>query len=855
MLRKNLFICPFKLRYNRETFFYIRIMKRFTVLLLFCVIYITSTAQPPQTLTSGQILQAIKKLKVLGSVLYIAAHPDDENTRLITYLANEKLYRTGYLSLTRGDGGQNLVGDEQGVELGLIRTQELLAARRIDGGEQFFSSAYDFGYSKNPDETFAFWDKEKILSDVVWVIRNFKPDVIITRFPATGEGGHGHHTASAILANEAFVAAADSNRFRDQLKYVEPWQAKRILWNTFNFGGNNTTSDTQFKIDVGGFNPLLGKGYGEIAAWSRSQHKSQGFGSGAVRGASFEYFKATGGNAPQQQLLDDVNTGWGRLGKPANKIAEAIAAIEQRFDAANPAGSVGKLVELYKMMDKLPKSYWQQKKMKELEQIIVQSSGLYFEVNSPQQFAVQTDSLKLNVIVNNRMGANIMLQKIDINNIEKPFNILLEKNKNVNYTATLPVTVQQQITQPFWLQQPMDAGRFHINDQKLVGVADVEAPYTAKAFFTIDGLNIMQEQPVRYRFVDPVKGELYQPLYVVPPATVTTSPGLIIFKRSQQQDARNVNVSVNANTDLQGNLKTAIAGITADNAKEESLTLPAGSKVSYPFKVSHPSTNNIVYNASAYANLLHQKDTQAYYLALASINYDHIPSIKYFYPDFIKVLNIDLKTAGKTVGYIAGAGDKVAEILQEMGYNVTLLDQNTVVNTNLAAFDAIITGVRAYNTNNWMNSVYDKLMNYVKDGGNLIVQYNTSSNIGPLKAKIGPYNFNITRNRITDETAQVKLLDSLHSVFNFPNKISEKDFNGWIQERSIYHAGNWDSGLVPLISMADPGEKSDDGSLVIGKFGKGYFTYTGLVFFRQLPAAVPGAIRLMANLIALNAKK
>src|ERR1044072_4854940 len=265
-------------------------------------------AQPSPQLNAAAIKLQMKKLDTLGSVLYMAAHPDDENTRLLSYLAKEKLYRTGYLSLTRGDGGQNLVGNEQGELLGLIRTQELLAARRIDGAEQFFSRAQDFGFSKNPQETFTIWDKDKILGDAVWVIRNFQPDVIICRFPADSRAGHGHHTASAMVAAEAFEAAADPKRYPEQLKYVKPWQAKRLLWNTYSFGNINTTAPDQYKIDVGAYNVLLGRGYGEIAAESRSQHKSQGFGVAATRGSALEYFTTIKGETPVNSLLDGVNT-------------------------------------------------------------------------------------------------------------------------------------------------------------------------------------------------------------------------------------------------------------------------------------------------------------------------------------------------------------------------------------------------------------------------------------------------------------------------------------------------------------------------------------------------------------------
>src|SRR5258706_15572620 len=309
-------------------------------LLSVCALFLVpcSFSQAPQSWTSAEMYQALRKLNVLGSVLYMAAHPDDENTRLIAWLSKDKLYRTGYLSLTRGDGGQNLIGDEQGIELGLIRTQELLAARRVDGGEQFFTRALDFGYSKSPEETFTKWDREKILSDAVWVIRNFQPDVIITRFPTTGEGGHGHHTASAILANEAFTAAADPNRFPEQLKYVQVWQAKRILWNTFNFGGTNTQSNDQFHFDVGGYNPLLGKSYGEIAALSRSNHKSQGFGAAATRGESIEYFKNTGGSSPTNDLMDGIDLSWKRIagGEAIEKMVDDLSA---SFDFLHPEKS------------------------------------------------------------------------------------------------------------------------------------------------------------------------------------------------------------------------------------------------------------------------------------------------------------------------------------------------------------------------------------------------------------------------------------------------------------------------------------------------------------------------------------
>jgi LmbE family N-acetylglucosaminyl deacetylase len=800
--------------------------------------------------TASQIVQRIEKLKVLGSVLYVAAHPDDENTRLITYLANDRLYRTGYLSLTRGDGGQNLIGDEQGIELGLIRTQELLAARRIDGGEQFFSRAYDFGFSKNPEETFQKWNREKVLSDVVWMIRKFQPDVIITRFPVTGEGGHGHHTASAILANEAFKAAADPNQFKEQLQYVKPWQAKRILWNTFNFGGTNTTDPSQFNINVGGYNSLLGKSYGEIAAESRSQHKSQGFGSAATRGDSYEYFRTTGGEAPKKDLFDGVDISWNRVGKNGQAIEKMIAAIESKFDITAPEKSVADLVALYKLLGKSGNGYWIEKKKAEVQQLIALCSGLFIDAYSNQAFAVQTESVTINTVLNNRLGADATVKSITVagaaNNINKP----LEKNKNVSFDTKVEVSLQKEITQPYWLNDKKEEGLFYVADQQMIGVPDVAPAYLASFTINIGGEDFVFEQPVRYKYTDPVKGEVYQPLIVIPPATITASPNLVVFRADHKQ--QRVQTQLHAFSNIKGNITAGLTGIDYSGVQNGTQSLDKGKTAFYNFDVTEKHEPEEIYTLTPYANKKTDKDTVGYHLALRSIDYDHIPAVRYFYPDFITALNINLKTVGKKIGYIPGAGDKVAVILERMGYDVTILDKTTLPVSNLSSFDAILTGVRAYNTNEWMNEFYDELMNYVKEGGNLIVQYNTSNNLGTVKSKIGPYDFNITRNRITDERAKVSMIDPAHKVFNYPNKITGKDFEHWVQERSIYHAGGWDNHFKPLLSMADPGEVADEGSLITATYGKGTFTYTGLVFFRELPAAVPGAMRLLANLIALG---
>jgi hypothetical protein len=762
---------------------------------------------------------------------------------LLTYFSKDRLYRTGYLSLTRGDGGQNLIGDEQGIELGLIRTQELLSARKIDGAEQFFTRAFDFGFSKTPAETFAKWDKEKILSDVVWVIRKFRPDVIITRFPTTGEGGHGHHTASAILAVEAFSAAADPKRFTEQLKYVQPWQATRIVWNTFNFGGNNTTRDEQFHFDVGGYNPVLGKSYGEIAADSRSQHKSQGFGVARTRGEALEYFSAIAGVAPRNDLFDDVRTGWEKV-TGGNKIAGEVNSLISGFDFLAPEKSLAAIVTLYKDLSAMPASYWRDLKLKETEKLIEELSGIWAEVYTPQATGTPGDSVRVAVAINNRVGADIILNQVSFEGFDSTFNLQLPKNKNISWTKTVSIPMDHPVTQPFWLEYPMQEGYYEIDDQLLIGEPEVQPSLITTMKFTVNGTPVVFKKPLRYKMVDPVRGEVYQPFAVLPAVTIND------FQQFHfTSDKKDAVVTISAQKDIR-----------VPNAKFVPPTIIPGSPKLFPlddFDLKKGGSKEIVLDEKKPGAYLVDiiSDSKDEARILRTIKYDHIPWQYYFKPAILTVKELNLQTRGKRIGYITGAGDKVPEALEAMGYDVTMLGQKELARMQLNSFDAIITGVRAYNTNEWLNNFYPKLMKYVEDGGNLIVQYNTSNNIGPVRAKIGPYNFNISRNRITDENAAVTFLKPDHALLNYPNKITEDDFKGWIQERSIYHAADADPKFETIFRMNDPDEKADDGSLVTAKYGKGFFTYTGIVFFRELPAGITGAYRLMANLIALNQKK
>ena len=760
-------------------------LKSISLALIFLIFLVdNSTAQKKVHKSGSEILHEMKKLNVLGSVLYMAAHPDDESTRLLAYLARERQYRTGYMAMTRGDGGQNLIGNEQGFELGLIRTQELLAARRIDGAEQFFSRAFDFGFSKRTDEALATWDEEKILADAVWVIRNFKPDIIITRFPEDSRAGHGHHSGSAVIARKAFIAAADASMFPEQLKNgVTVWQAKRILWNTFSFGTSNTTSENQMKIEVGGFLPLLGKSIGEIAAESRSQHRSQGFGSASSRGAVTEYFVHTLGEKAEKDPMDGVNDSWSRV-EGASNIKAAIDALILNYNVANPAASLPNLVAIHKMLENIKDPYWKQQKQHDVAQLILEVTGIHLEALAEKQLVKQGDTLKINVSVINRSPAAVSLQGLNLPGYSFNNTIQLQPNINWNQGVALPVSATYPVSQPYWLANPMNAGHFNVTNQQLIGKAQNDPTFSVQFTLQIAGTNFIFNEPVMNRIVDPAIGEFFHPVIVVPQHTIDREPLPILVRTN------------------------------------------SGKKSAAPVKQEMP-------------------------MVLHTINYEHIPRVTYFSKAEPKEIKVDLKTAGTKIGYIVGAGDKVPAMIELMGFQVTELAKEDITEDKLKQFDAVVVGVRAYNVHDWMQSKTDLLMNFVRNGGNMVVQYNTNSFAGPLqRMQIGPKPFMISRTRTTEEDCEVKFLLPENPLLNFPNKISAADFKGWIQERGIYYADNFDQDYQAVLSMQDKGESEAKGSLIVRKEGKGRFIYTGLVFFRQLPAGVPGAFRLFANIIS-----
>ena len=804
--------------------------------LFFLILSSFSIVLAQQGNSASLIKLKIDKLGTLGTALYFAAHPDDENTRLIAYLANDRKYRTAYLSLTRGDGGQNLLGTEQGIELGLIRTQELLAARSIDKGEQYFSAAYDFGFSKTHDETFSFWKKEDILREAVYMIRKLQPDVIINRFPPDSRGGHGHHQASAILANEAYEAAADPNRFPEQLKELKPWKAKRLVWNTANFGGMNNTSVEQLKVVLNDYNPLLGYSYGEISAMSRSQHKSQGFGSAANRGKTTEYFDHVAGEKANQDLFDGINTSWERLGEPVKNIETKIQTIQNSFDINHPEKSIKELVALHAMVKALKPSVYRDKKIKDIEDIILSSAGIVAEsIAAKPNYVVNQTFPVNNEIIKRAADVSVKLISIDGKQLAEA----LPANETKKYPSEKKIA---HWTQPYWLERPNSLGKFDIEDSNFGNPENTDNPQTAFVI-EVDGLAISIDKPVEYRFVDPVQGEIYQPVSISPALTATISSSQALL---QTGDKKTISLTITNNSDQAQKAELSFKQSDGLNIspKEAALDIPEHGIVVKTFEISNPKNTA----SSEIQPLLNGEPVYGF----KRIAYQHIPDITWFPAINLKVKALEINNPLKKIGYIHGAGDLVPTALENIGIQVDLLNSDLLASTNLKQYDAIIIGIRAYNVSPNANQWLPILLNYAEQGGTVLAQYNVNSRMSTNK--FGPYPFEINRERVTEEDAKVTFTDPNDPILNYPNKITDKDFEGWVQERGLYFATNISPEYRTPLSMADKNEEQNKGSLLVANYGKGKFVYAPLAFFRQLPAGVPGATRLFVNLLAKNEK-
>jgi len=817
---------------------------RILCLLLFLPLfaYSQSRRQPD----AAEIKLKLKKLNVLGSVLYVAAHPDDENTAIITQMANGRLVEAAYLSMTRGDGGQNLIGSEIRDLLGLIRTQELLSARRIDGGKQFFTRANDFGFSKSADETFKLWNKQEILHDVVKVFRQFQPDVIITRFPADERAGHGHHTGSAILAQEAFDVAAQQTAFPEQVAEFGTWQVKRLYTNTGRWWNQSINENTPgiISINIGGYSTLLGMSYSEIAAISRSQHKSQGFGSRGSRGDRLEFLEYIKGEKAEKDIFDGINTSWSRV-KSSEKVQVLVDKAIKDFDAENPSASLSILLQIRKAIASLGPGVWQSRKLKETEQLISDCLGLFLEVTADNYWVAPSERVITTFELVNRSPVDVVIERIQSPDLsfDSAVSISLKNNIAVQFKTTRQLDVNKAYSGPYWLKEPHDVGLFTVNDKNLIGKPESEPAVSFTFQLTVGGEKLTVVQPLQYKWTDAVKGEQSRPFEVVPAVFVNLSDNVMIFSDERLREVR-VKIKSSSTRKLSGNIKLELPAGWQSNPVLIPFELNVlGEELTRTFNVI-PSKNEINSKLKAYAEL----DGKMYDRSLHVISYDHIPTQTLLPRAEATVARINLKREGALVGYIMGAGDEVPAALRTMGYEVWELKNEEVTAENLKKCDAVVLGVRAVNVNARIPFMMNDLLEYVKQGGTMVVQYNTT---GDLETdKFAPYPLTLSRDRVTEEDSEVRLLNPAHPLLNTPNKITTKDFDGWVQERGLYYPNKWDANFEPLLSMNDKGENAKDGSLLVAKYGEGYYVYTGLSFFRELPEGVVGAYKLFANLVS-----
>ncbi len=816
-----------------------------------CLLHLTAAAQGPRKPNSAEIYAAIQKLNVLGSVLYVAAHPDDENTRLIAWLSKEKHYEVTYISLTRGDGGQNLIGTELRELLGVLRSEELLMARSIDGGKQLFSRANDFGYSKTPAETFRIWDKDAVMEDLLLAIRTTQPDVIINRFSHEDKfSTHGHHTASAMLSVEAFDLSGRKDVLPAQVEQVGAWQPERLFFNTswFFYGSREAFEKMDkshlYRVDVGTYLPLTGKSVTEIAAEARSQHKCQGFGMLSTRGSSMEYLDHIKGSKPQSQtdLLEGINTTWSRVpgGAPIGRLLDRVLL---NYQLARPEASVPELLQAMQLIENLPDGYWKRRKLADIKDIIRQLLGLYLEASTSETRVSQGDTLVIQLEAINRSAIPVRVKTIKLTGgqVFEP-DTVLRPNLAVQWKERILIPATTPTSAPYWLLEPWTNGMYSVTDLSLRLLPESPRPLRSVWTLDVDGTPLVLEDAVFYKKGEPAVGEVFAPLEVLPPAFVS-------FDRQALYSTKTSEVlSVTVKTgkaNLNGTVSIQAPKGWAVSPKEYRFFLAQkGATARYEFTIVPPSgAPPALLKATVHVA------GQTYSQSLTEINYDHIPKQQVLLPAQLTYTPLLVQCKANKVGYIMGAGDEVAQSLEQIGCRVTQLDPGALSAEKLKKFDCILVGIRAYNTKDALKYANAALLEYVRSGGTLIVQYNTTGEL--VLNNFAPYALKLGRDRVTEEDAVVTMLDPTHPVFQRPNRITPADFEGWVQERGLYFPQEWAPEFTPLLAMKDSGDTDQSrGSLLVAQCGKGKYIYTGLSFFRQLPSGVPGAMRLLANLMS-----
>jgi hypothetical protein len=773
----------------------------------------------------------------------VAAHPDDENTRLLSWLATGRNIRTAYLSLTRGDGGQNIIGGEQGAALGLIRTHELLEARKLDGAGQYFARAIDFGFSKNPRETFRQWDSIALIADVIRTIRQFRPDVVICRFPKDSMAGHGQHSASAIVTERAFdymdgrleLSPADAERLRGMLEGTTEWRPARLLFNAFRFGNRSTVRDGMFALEVGQYDPLIGMGYGELAGISRSIHRSQGAGTPSTPGVQPEYFGTVWGAAPRKSLFDDVDTTWNRIGR--NDIGAAIDEIIARFDMLHPERSLDALVRVRSLIRTITDAEWRARKIDEIDAVIRNVIGLSVEVTTPQQLALAGDTVRTTLRIVTRAVRPLTLRSATWPDGKSVGQRSLPHDSLVTVDLTTRIPSDAAVTQPYWLAVDANGSFFAYPESVPYGKRDLpvqDAPLSVSVVLDLGSDTLAVSVPLSSKKLDPLRGDVIEMLRIVPPVSVEPVRPVETGTTTQVR-IRAYAPLTNVTAQLVGSngVSTTVRGITLRANTDTLLTL------------SVPTGSTTLRASVRIGDVTYDRTVRV-------ISYDHLPTLQYTTPAIIRTVDArGVRVTAKRVAYVAGAGEYAPEFLRGLGVTVDEIDDATILRTDeLQTYDAVLVGIRAINTRKSMLYLMRALMTYVERGGTLVMQYNTLQDMSTKE--LGPYPLPLANKRVTEEDAPVTILRADHPLFTAPNRITSDDFTGWVQERGLYFPVGYDERYESLLSMHDENESPLTGALLHARYGKGHYISCSLSLFRQLPAGVSGAMRLFANLVSMK---
>jgi LmbE family N-acetylglucosaminyl deacetylase len=866
-------------------------VKRLSFVLLTAAFVVGVTSVSAQERGAPALAQAVDGLGVTMRVLVIAAHPDDEDTQLIASLARGHRVETAYLSLTRGDGGQNLIGNELGEALGAIRTEELLAARRVDGGRQFFTRAYDFGFSKTADETFRHWPRDTLLGDVVRVVRAFRPHVIVSIFSGTTRDGHGHHQASGLLAREAYDLAPDTVRW-SRAEFGVPWTPLK-----FYRAQRGNAAGATVRINAGEFDPVLGRSFAEIAGASRSQHKSQGFGALERRGPVFTHLRREASRIPvpdeaaqERSLFEGIDTTWGRFAdvrdpqarRLLDSIPAATRAAQAALDLRRPSGAVPHLARLYALLEGVcpenqtgrtsacatvtPGSGGVATRLTihpDLERTLDVTAqrarsalqfaaGIEVEAEAVREVTTPGEPLPVIVRFHNRGSDSVSTSApmVRDGNPARPSASIARYVTPGEFWADTVVVSPTRITQPWWLARPRDGGMFaepprYADDVQQGVAATIDVIYEVAG---APGVLLTASEPVVFRFVDPVQGDVSRPLAVAPAVSVLLDRTVEFVPAGRPID-REVRVRLRSASTADQNVRTRIrlpSGLRADSA-ERTVTLPAGATRQVVFRVrgeQRAGRDSIRVEAEV--------DGRRFDQGYVAVEYEHIRPQRIYRPARIEVEAVDVRVpAGLTVGYIPGVADNIAPMLAQLGIDVTVLEPSQVATADLRRFRTVVVGPRAYQGFPELVEHNQRLLDFARAGGTLVVQYGQYEILRP---GMTPYPLTIRRphTRVTDHTAPVRILEPGHPVLRAPNRLGAADFDGWVQERALYMPAEFDPAYTPLLAMSDPGEEPNRGAVLVARYGAGTYVYTSLAFFRQLPAGVPGAARLFVNLLGAD---